>query len=94
MGEDNERRTGEGFFIFSFIALIHISLAPNDFRKELVDYSLKFYGITILVGLAFFIIRSEMQDRKRKKEIEEEAERIQKLARERARRDAENKKGE
>ena len=93
MGEDNEHRTGEGFFIFSFIALIHISLAPNDFRKELVDYSLKFYGITILAGLAFFIIRSEMQDRKRKKEIEE-AERIQNLARERARRDAENKRGE
>lgn len=93
MGKDNERRTGEGLFIFSLIALIHISLAPNDFRKELVDYSLKFYGITILAGLAFIIIRSKMQDRKRKKEIEE-AERIQRLARERARRYAEDKKGE
>jgi hypothetical protein len=55
----DDRDGGKGllFVVFCFVVMIHNSLAPREFRQELNDYSIKFYGITILLGFLFILYR-------------------------------------
>ena len=57
--EEDKRSNGEAgvaFAIFCFAVMIHNSFAPREFRQELNVYSMKCYGILLLIGLAIWFI--------------------------------------
>jgi hypothetical protein len=55
--EDKDGSKGGMFALFCFVVLIHNSLAPSSIRQELNDYSIKFYGITLLLGFIYILYR-------------------------------------
>lgn len=76
---------------------IYIALAPKEIRRELMDYTGKFFGVIFLVGVAYFLysvlIKDKIDAKRRKKEEEEERKRIE-LARKTARRYTDKEKRE
>lgn len=55
--KDEDGSKGFMFALFCFIVIIHNSLAPSDIRQELNDYSIKFYGVTLMLGLGYVLYR-------------------------------------
>lgn len=56
--EDKDGSKGLMFAVFCFVVIIHNSLAPREIRQELNDYSIKFYGITLMLGFAYILYRT------------------------------------
>ena len=55
--EDKDGSKGLMFAIFCFVVIIHNSLAPREIRQELNEYSIKFYGVAILLGFLYILYR-------------------------------------
>lgn len=55
--EDKDGSKGFMFAIFCFVVIIHNSLAPREIRQELNEYSIKFYGVAILLGFLYILYR-------------------------------------
>lgn len=87
----------DALIILGFGVPIFVALAPKDIRKELIDYTGKFFGIIFLAGVAYFLylvlIKDKIDAKGRKNAEEEERERIE-LARKMARRYTEKEKRE
>lgn len=74
--DKKEFGSGEAFGIFSILVVIHLSLAPKDFRQELVDYSFKFYGIAIIIGLIYAFVKERIKAKRIKEAKDAEEERL------------------
>lgn len=88
MGNNKEEFTAQSaIMVFWIVAILFVTFAPKEIRKELVDYGIKFIGIIVLLIGAYMLylitIKDKIVARRRRKE-QEEIEQFQRSARERA----------
>lgn len=97
--EDKNGDLGVAFFIFCLVGIIHNTFAPREIRQELNDYSIKFYGIVMLlvaIYFAYLLLIKDKIEKRRERKAKEEIERWQRENRERVekyRREKEKREG-
>jgi NADH:ubiquinone oxidoreductase subunit 3 (subunit A) len=73
MGNNKEEFTAQSaIMVFWIVAILFVTFAPKEIRKELVDYGIKFIGIIVLLVGAYILylitIKDKIVARRRKRE--------------------------
>lgn len=94
MGNKKNFISSDALGVIGILIPIYVTLAPKEIRKEVFDYTIKFFGVIVLAIIAYLLycilIKDKIEEKRRKEAIEAEETRLRLLREERERRKKES----